>query len=71
TPYPSFFMTEEAFRRLLEDLAFRKPLSSMELDYAGRITPELIEAEYQRIMALSADPESTIGLSRTFGDPSR
>lgn len=71
TPYPSFFMTSETLRSILEDLAFGKPLSSTDLDYAGRITPELVEAEYQRIMALSADPKSTIGLSRTFGDQSR
>lgn len=64
TPYPTLFMTETAMKVMLEDLAFGKRFHSMGTDYDGRYTPELAEAEYQRIMALSADPESTLGLSR-------
>lgn len=72
TPYPSFFMTHEAFRRILEDVAFRKQLRSWKLDYTGRFSPELVEAEYERIRSLSADPGSTVGLSRQpGGDNSR
>jgi hypothetical protein len=70
TPYPSFFMTKDAFRHVLEDVAFGRPMRSKRLDYAGRLTGELVEAEYQRVAALGADPASTLGLSRTVGDGS-
>jgi hypothetical protein len=67
TPYPSLFITSEALQAILEDLAFGKPLNSMKFDYRGRITSELLQAEYQRVQELSANPESTLGLIRQVG----
>jgi hypothetical protein len=64
TPYPSLFMTRETLQALLEDLAFGKPLRSMKTDYSGKLTGELLEAEYQRIIELNSDPSSTLGLVR-------
>ena len=64
TPYPSLSMTIETFRAILEDLAFGKPLRSTKTDYSGQITSEVLEAEYQRVQALRADPFSTVGLVR-------
>ena len=63
-PYPPLFMTEAAMKTMLDDLAFGKRFHSLKTDYAGRYTPELAEAEYQRIMELSADPSNILGLSR-------
>ncbi len=63
-PYPPLFMTEESLKTMLDDLAFGKRFHSLKTDYAGRYTPELVEAEYQRIMELSADPGNILGLSR-------
>jgi hypothetical protein len=51
-------------KAMLEDLAFGDRFHSLKKDYDGRYTPELAEAEYQRICALAADPEATLGLSR-------
>lgn len=67
TPYPSFFMTPDAFRHVLEDLVSSAPGSARQLDYAGKLTPELVEGEFQRATAISADPASTLGLSRRRG----
>jgi hypothetical protein len=67
TPYPSLFITREILRAILEDLAFGKPLRSSKIDYSGQVTSELIQMEYQRVQALSTDPESTIGLVRQVG----
>lgn len=64
TPYPTMFMTRETFQAILEDLAFGKRLRSTNIDYSGKLTPELFDAEYQRVIALSSDPDSTLGLSR-------
>jgi hypothetical protein len=64
TPYPSLSMTLETFQTILEDLAFGKPLRSTKTDYSGQITSEVLEAEYQRVQELSADPYSTLGLVR-------
>lgn len=68
TPYPSFFMTAETLKVILEDLAFGKPLRSTKLDYSGQVTSELLEAEYERVQELSADPFSTLGLVRNVGN---
>jgi hypothetical protein len=64
TPYPTLFMTRETWQVMLEDLAFGKAKRSKKLDYSGQWTPEQAEAEYQRIQALRADPQSTLGLIR-------
>ncbi len=64
TPYPTYFMTRATLRAILEDLAFGNLLRSKKADYGGRYTSALVEAEYQRVMALSADPMTTLGLSR-------
>jgi hypothetical protein len=64
TPYPTLFITYETLQAVLEDLAFGKPLRSTTMDYTGQYTSELVEAEYERVLQLSSDPESTIGLTR-------
>jgi hypothetical protein len=68
TPYPSFFMTPETLKAILEDLAFGKPLSSTKYDYSGQVTSELLEAEYARVQELSSDSFSTLGLVRNVGN---
>lgn len=68
TPYPSLMMTQEAMQVMLEDLAFGvRKLSSRQMDYKDKYTPELAEAEYQRFRELTQDPHSTVGLSRNAG----
>ncbi len=62
TPYSTMFMTREAAQEIMEDLAYGKGLRSAEIDYKDRLTPEFVEQEYQRIMNLSQDPRTTIGL---------
>ncbi|MDZ4763819.1 MAG: hypothetical protein SGI73_04650 [Chloroflexota bacterium] len=65
TPYPSLFLTHEALAAILEDAAFGKTLSARTTaDYTGQFTPNLAEAEYQRIMALAADPSAIVGWTR-------
>ena len=64
TPYPSFFITQDTMRTILEDLAFKERLFSNDTDYRGRYTPELAQEEYARVMALQAKPESVLGFSR-------
>ncbi len=64
TPYPSLYLTQEIIQSILEDLAFGKPLRSTKTDYSGQITRDLLEVEHQRILQLSADPGSTIGMVR-------
>ncbi len=66
TPYPSLFTTRDTLKTILEDLAFGEPLRSTKPDYGGQITSELLEAEYQRVQELSADPYSTVGLTRNI-----
>lgn len=68
TPYPSLMMTREAMRVMLEDLAFgEQKLSSRQMDYKDKYTPELAEAEYQRFLDLTRDPYTIVGLSRNAG----
>ena len=69
TPYPPLYITQETFQAILEDLAFGKRLHSTTTDYSGSYTPELAEAEYQRILELSTDPTSTVGLLRQLSTP--
>ncbi|MCL4250320.1 MAG: hypothetical protein KJ065_19375 [Anaerolineae bacterium] len=65
TPYPSLMMPSEAMQAMLEDLAFsEQKLSSKQMDYRDRYTPELAEAEYEYFSKLSEDPGSILGLSR-------
>lgn len=64
TPYPSVFTTRETLRNILEDLAFGERLRSAKPDYSGQITSELLQAEYERVQKLSADPYSTVGFTR-------
>jgi hypothetical protein len=67
TPYPSFAMTRESLQTLLEDLAWGKGLRSSKTDYSGLVTAELLQAEYDRVQALAADPTSIVGLVRHAG----
>lgn len=64
TPYPSLFMTKATLQAILEDLAFGKAMRSRKLDYSGQLPPGVVELEYQRVLDLSADPETTLGLFR-------
>lgn len=64
TPYPSLFMRRETLKAILEDMAFKERFQSLKLDYSGRYTPDLVQAEYERVVRLSEDPEVTVGLSR-------
>jgi hypothetical protein len=64
TPYPSLSMKRENFEAILEDVASSKRVHSTTMDYSGQLPSELLEAEYQRIMELRADPASTLGLVR-------
>lgn len=66
-PYPTLYVTKETLQAILEDLAFSNRLRAKAPDYSGKMTPELVEAEYQRIMALRNDPSTTVGLTRTAG----
>ncbi len=66
TPYPSLFITRNTLKTIIEDLAFPKStLRSVKFDYKDQYSPEVVEAEYQRVVALSNDPYSTIGLTRS------
>jgi hypothetical protein len=67
TPYPSFAMTRESLQAMLEDLAWGKPLRSTKTDYSGQVTAELLQAEYERVQQLAADPTSIVGLVRSAG----
>src|SRR5258708_11773899 len=64
TPYPTLFIRPETMRHILNDLAFGERFQSLKADYSGRYTSELAQSEYDRIMALCSNPETTIGLSR-------
>ena len=64
TPYPSLFITQETMQALLENLAFKDRFYSAKTDYSGQYTPELVQAEYDRVMELSSNPATTVGLSR-------
>jgi hypothetical protein len=64
TPYPSLFITQETMQAILEDLAFKDRFYSAKTDYSGQYTTDLVQAEYDRVMELSANPATTVGLSR-------
>lgn len=64
-PYPTLLMTRDTLQAVLDDLAFGKRIrSNGSADYSGKLTQELIEAEYQRVIQLSGDPMTTLGLLR-------
>ncbi|MCU0498351.1 MAG: hypothetical protein MUF87_13445 [Anaerolineae bacterium] len=64
-PYPTLFLTRENLQRILEDLAFGERLNApQQLDYSDKYTAALVEAEYQRVLQLAADPEAILGLTR-------
>lgn len=69
TPYPSLFVTRDTLQAILEDLAFGKPLRSTTLDYHGQVTTEMLTTEYERVQALSARTDSTLGLVRQAQAP--
>ncbi len=64
TPYPTLFTKPATMQRILEDLAFKGRFFSDKTDYKGKYTRKLAQAEYERVMALSSDPENVLGLSR-------
>ena len=64
TPYPTLFIRKESLKNLLDDLAFGDRFHSAKTDYSGQYTPELVQQEYERVMALSAQPDAILGLSR-------
>lgn len=69
TPYPTLFVTEATMRHILEDLAFKDRLHSLKTDYSGRYSSELAQSEYERVMELSANQESVLGLARQIQVP--
>lgn len=69
-PYPSLFMTKATLKTIIEDVAFGAPVSSKKKDYSGQVTSAMLEAEYQRVIELSSDPNSTVGLTRQMGNNS-
>jgi hypothetical protein len=68
TPYPTLMMTRETLQEIISDLAFGSRFASVKTDYSGQYTPELAERQYERFLQLSADPETTVGLSRRLED---
>jgi len=64
TPYPSLFITRATAQRILEDLLGGSGLNAFQRDYQGQYSREVLAAERDRMRALSADPESTVGLTR-------
>lgn len=68
TPYPTLFITSETLQAMLADLAFNERFYSAKTDYGGQYTPELVQAEYERVMELSSRPETTLGLARKVID---
>lgn len=65
TPYPSLFTTRDTLKAIIEEVAFGSTLSSKHAaDYQARFSPEVVKAEYERVLALSADPMTTLGFVR-------
>jgi len=67
TPYPTLFMSEAVLRRIVEEVAFRERFHSNRVDYEGRLTNDVVRAEYERAVRLGLDPDSTVGLVRRLG----
>jgi hypothetical protein len=68
TPYPTLFITHETMQAILEDLAFKERFHSLKEDYRGRYTSDMAQAEYQRVVELSANPKTTLGFSRRIAE---
>jgi hypothetical protein len=68
TPYPTLFMTRETMQAILEDLAFKERFHSLNTDYKQKYTSEKAQTEYERVMELRAQPETTLGFSRRVVD---
>ena len=66
TPYPTLFITYETLQAIVEDVAFGTTMSTSKADYDERFTSDMANAEYERNMALSADPRTTIGFVRSL-----
>ena len=64
TPYPSFFVTQDAMQAILEDVAFNERFHADNTDYRGQFTPELAQEEYDRVIKLSSDPNAILGYAR-------
>jgi len=64
TPYPSLFTTFETLQAIIQDAAFGNTMSSKQSDYAARLTSEMVNEEYERVMAMSADTQTTLGFVR-------
>lgn len=65
TPYPNLFLNRECLQAIIENLDADSVLrGSDQYDYSGKLTPELVEAEYQRVEALRSDPSAILGLRR-------
>jgi hypothetical protein len=62
TPYPTIFITREVLESILNDLAFGNRSTSTNLDYSGKLTQEVAQAEYQHVMQLRRNPATTLGL---------
>lgn len=64
-PYPTLFLTRENLQHILQDLAFGERLNApKQLDYSDKYTADLVEAEYQRVLRIAADPNAILGLTR-------
>jgi hypothetical protein len=64
TPYPTLFLKPETLKAILSDLAFNDRFFSDKVDYAGKYTPSLVQAEYERVQQLASDPDVVLGYSR-------
>jgi hypothetical protein len=64
TPYPTLFLKPETLQAILTDLAFNDRFFSDKVDYSGKYTPELVQAEYERVEQLASNPEVVLGYSR-------
>ena len=64
TPYPTLFTRRETLKRIMEEVVYGKRFFSDQKDYSGRYTRELAQQEYERVMELSKDVNTTLGLAR-------
>lgn len=71
TPYPSLFTTRATLQAVIDDLAFGPQSLSRSKDYRGMLTPEAVEAQYERYLALSEEATSTVGLLHRIANNSR
>ncbi len=62
TPYPSLFTRRETMHAIIDDLAFGQQKLSRDKDYRGQYSVEAVEAAYQQVIEVSANPDHTVGL---------